>query len=89
MALGARRIHIARLVLASSLRAVGTGILVGGACELWAARYIEDLLYGTSGSNPRALAAIAALLLVVAPIASAVPVARATRTDPRATLSQS
>jgi len=88
MALGARRAHVVRLVLASSLRTVGGGILVGGAVALWAARYIEDLLYDTSGSNPWVLAAVATVLLGVALIASIVPTARATRTDPRVTLTE-
>jgi hypothetical protein len=88
IALGARRSDIARLVLMSSLRTVGAGVFIGGAVALWAARYIEDLLYGTSGSNPWVLTAVAVLLLGVALMASIVPTARATRTDPRVTLAE-
>jgi ABC-type antimicrobial peptide transport system permease subunit len=86
MALGARPGDVARLVLAGALRSVGYGIVLGGAIALWAARYIEDLLYGTGTFNVGVLIGVAVLLTAVALAASIVPTLRAAHTDPRVTL---
>jgi predicted permease len=88
MALGARRIDVACLVLGRSLRAVTGGVVVGTLAALWAARYIEALLYETSAANPPVFAAVIVVLIAVASTASIVPALRATRADPRVTLTQ-
>jgi ABC-type antimicrobial peptide transport system permease subunit len=89
MALGARRADVARLVIGRSLRAVAAGIALGGAASLWAARYIEDLLFETGARDPGVLVTVASLLAAVALIASALPAWRAARTDPKVSLAES
>jgi len=70
-------------------RVVGEGVivtLVGVACgcglALWLSRAIADLLFVIKPTDPLTYAAIAALLVVVAALASYVPARRAVQVDP-------
>jgi putative ABC transport system permease protein len=87
-ALGATRRDIVRLVMAANVRVVSAGLAAGGVMALAANRLLEGSLYGVSGTDPASFGAAAAILLVVAAIAQAVPVARATRVDPLVALRQ-
>lgn len=86
LALGAGPRDIVRLVVGQALRLVGIGIVLGSAVALMTARYIEDLLYGTSAHDPLVFGGVAALLAAVAVAAAIVPSSRAARTDPTVTL---
>jgi ABC-type lipoprotein release transport system permease subunit len=47
---------------------------------------MRSLLYGVAPSDPRSLAAAAVFVALVAAVAIAIPVARATRVEPAAAL---
>jgi predicted permease len=82
VALGAPRRSIAGLVLREGLGLVGTGILVGLAAAAATTRAASSLLYEISPTDPVTYLAIAVLLVIVAIVASLVPVQRALRVDP-------
>jgi putative ABC transport system permease protein len=86
MAVGASPVRVVRMVLGSSLRVVLFGICAGAAGALAGGRLLAAQLYGVSARDPLTFVAIAALLAVVALVASAVPALRAARIDPMAAL---
>ena len=86
LALGARRSHVAWLVVGSSLRytLVGTA---GGVSVAWAlARWIKALLYGVADHDLVSFAIPPVVLATVAVLASLVPMWRAVRIDPAQSL---
>jgi len=62
------------------------GVGLGLALALLAARWIQPLLFEQSAKDPATYGMVAALLVAVALVASAVPAARATRADPNSAL---
>jgi putative ABC transport system permease protein len=82
IALGATPRQLLALVLRGGLTVVGTGILIGFAGGLAATRVVSKLLFGISPVDPATYAAVSALLLAVACVASYVPAQRATKVDP-------
>jgi predicted permease len=81
MALGARRVDVARLVMRELLVVLG-GVVVGLAAALAATRWMESLLYELSTTDPTTYGAATAVLLAVAVLAAYVPARRATGVDP-------
>jgi putative ABC transport system permease protein len=59
------------------------GLAVGTVLAFPAAQALRGLLYGVSARDPRVFAAVAALLALVALLATFIPAWRATRVDPR------
>ena len=86
IALGARSGNLIRLVVSQGLRFALTGIAVGTALALLSAKWVQPLLFQQSAKDPVVLALVAALLLAVALLASAIPARKATRADPNAAL---
>ena len=86
IALGARSGNLIRLVVSQGLRFALTGVVLGIALALFAAKWVQPLLFQQSAKDPVVLALVAALLLVVALLASSIPARRATRADPNAAL---
>lgn len=86
IALGARAEHVVRLVVAQGVRVAAAGVLIGLLVSLAVARWIEPLLFRQPARDPLTYSIVAALLLLVALVASAVPALRATRADPNAAL---
>ena len=82
MALGAEPRHVMRLVAGQGLAMIGVGLAIGVAAALALTRLVASLLYGISPSDPLTFAAIAAILLTAAAVATFVPARRATRADP-------
>jgi len=82
IALGARSSHIVSLVLKGSVAMAVGGLAIGMIVALLAGRFIEPLLFETSARDPLVLGGVAATLLAVAVLASAVPALRAKRVDP-------
>jgi ABC-type antimicrobial peptide transport system permease subunit len=82
MALGARAAEIGKLVIGSGLRIAGAGIALGIVVALALSRLIESLLYDTKARDPLVLGGVAAVLLLVAIVAAALPAWRAARLDP-------
>jgi predicted permease len=86
MALGARRGHVAGMVLRETLALTGAGIALGIPLALWGARYAASLLYGVGPADPIAIGVTVAALLGVALLAAYVPARRAMRVDPMTAL---
>ena len=82
MALGATRVDIARLVIGHGAGFALAGGLIGSAIALWAARWVEPLLFDQQARDPRIFAAAAALLVLVAVVAAARPALQAVRLNP-------
>lgn len=82
VALGAEPMAVARLVLADSGRLVLVGSALGLVGALAATRVLASFLYQTRPADPAALGGAVLLLVVVALIATLVPVRRALQIDP-------
>jgi putative ABC transport system permease protein len=82
MALGAERGQILRLVIAHGLKLALTGMVLGILCGLALARFMRNLLFGTSATDPLTLAMVGGVLMLVAVAACWIPARRATRVDP-------
>ena len=86
VALGSSRGGIAALVLRQGATWMVAGMLGGAAGIVVVARLVRDLLYGVRPFDPIVLGVSALVLLACAAVALLVPVRRATRVDPIATL---
>ena len=82
VALGAEPMAVARLVLADSGRLVLAGAALGLVVAVAATRALASFLYQVRPTDPAALGGAILLLVVVALIATLVPVRRALRIDP-------
>jgi len=82
MALGADGGCVRRTVLAGSGRLVAGGVAMGLLAAWATGGLLRGLLYGVAPHDPALLAAVAALLVAVAMIASFVPANRAAHVDP-------
>jgi putative ABC transport system permease protein len=85
-ALGASRAAIVALVARQGLVLAGAGVVAGLFAALAASRALATLLFGVTQLDPTTYAASAALLVVVAALACAVPAWRAVRIDPAVAL---
>ena len=86
IALGARAVDVARLVVGEAVRVGGVGIAIGVVIALWATKWVKPLLYDVSPTEPGIYVTVAVVLLSVAVLASWVPARRATRVDPNVAL---
>lgn len=86
MALGATPANVAGLVLTRTSLLVGTGIAVGVVACWWISRSIASLLYGVEPRDVATMASAAGILAIVGLLAAWMPVRRASRIDPAATL---
>ncbi len=82
MALGARPPLIVRLMLASSLRALLIGLIVGLAGAAGTSTLLARALPGVKPLDPAAYVGVVLLFSVAVTMASAVPARHATRVDP-------
>jgi predicted permease len=86
IALGARPGDIVRWTLRTGLAPALVGLVGGGAAALALSRLLGAQLYDVSPADPVVFGAVAAVLLVVALLASSVPARRAARVDPAVAL---
>ena len=86
MTLGALPGQVAWSILRQTLGLVAIGLAAGVTGSIFLARMAEKLLYGVTPTDAAALAGSAALLAVVAGVASYLPARRAGRIDPAAAL---
>jgi len=82
MAIGAEPRDVLSMVLRRGLTLVAIGVVTGLAFALALTRVLQSLLFGVTAHDPLVFAANAALLLVVAGLACALPAWRATRVNP-------
>jgi putative ABC transport system permease protein len=82
IALGADSFSIVRLVFRRVGVLIAAGLAVGLAGSLWAARFVESLLFELQPRDPVTFAGAAAVLAAVGAIAAWLPARRAARIDP-------
>jgi len=82
LAMGARRVDVAGLVLRESLVVAGVGVGAGALVALGLTRLLQSQLYGVSAADPVTFVAVPLALLGVAGLAAYLPARRATRIDP-------
>jgi predicted permease len=81
-ALGAQVRDIVGLVVGQSMAIAGAGVVVGLVASFWLTRALQRFLYGITPHDAASFAAVAALLTIVAAVASIVPARRAAKVDP-------
>ena len=86
LAIGASPRDVARMVLGRGVLLTGLGVALGAGMSLLLGGAVAVLLYEVQPGDPRSFVVGAALLLVVAIVASYIPARRATRVDPVAAL---
>ena len=86
MALGASRDRVLRMVVGQGMALALAGAAAGLAGAFLATRGLHSLLYEVSASDPATFAAVAAVLLAVAALASYLPARRAALTKPQLAL---
>lgn len=82
MALGAGRSAVVGLILTRGLWLTAGGIVGGLVAALAVSRWLRSLMFGVSPTDLGTFSVAAALVLLVALVASYVPALRATRVDP-------
>jgi len=86
LALGATPGDISRLVVRQGMTLAITGVALGLAGAFALTRLIRSLLFGVQASDPLTFVAVAALLAVIALVASYIPARRAAQIDPMVSL---
>ena len=84
--MGAEPGRIGVLVLGRGLIPVGVGVVVGLMGAFAGARVLRGLLFGIQPTDAGNFAVVTVLVVGIALLACAVPVARAIRSDPTAVL---
>jgi len=82
ISLGATGADVIRLLMATGLRLVVIGIVIGLAVTVLSSRLVGGLLFEVSPLDPVTFAAVVAVLVGVTAGATLVPARRASRTDP-------
>jgi predicted permease len=80
-AIGAQASQLRGLIVGEGVRLAAIGIGIGLLLALGVGRLMSSLLFGISGFDPVSFAAVAALFVGVAAVASLLPARRAARTD--------
>ena len=82
MALGAQQNQVMRMVLRQGMKLTILGLIIGVALSLVFSRILAGLLFGVKLAYPTPFIAVAALLLLIAVLASYIPAKRAMQVDP-------
>jgi ABC-type antimicrobial peptide transport system permease subunit len=86
IALGAQSADVLRLVVGQGVAFGAAGLAIGVTLALFAAPFVQPLLFRLSARDPLTYATVGAVMLLVSLVASAVPAVRATQADPNAGL---
>jgi predicted permease len=86
VALGAQPSDIAQLVVGQGIRLALAGVTLGTLLALFAARWVQPLLFAQSAKDVTVFGVVGLTLIVVALVASAIPARRAVRVDPNTVL---
>jgi predicted permease len=81
-AIGATRGQIVGLIIKQGLWKSGLGVVLGLAGAFLLSRYMTSLLFGVEPTDPIVYAAVSAVLIAVALLASYLPARRAAKIDP-------
>jgi predicted permease len=82
MALGASRASVVRLLVSEAARPALVGVVIGLVAGVLVTRVLASLLFDTSPTDPTTFGLVAALLAIVAALASYLPARRAASVDP-------
>jgi putative ABC transport system permease protein len=82
MALGAARGDVFRLVIAQGLKLTAAGVAIGLAIAFGVTRLLASLLFGVKAADPVTFAVVAAVLTLVAFVATYIPAHRAAKIEP-------
>ena len=82
MALGAQKFHLMKLVLRHGILLSFAGVALGIGGAFAVTRFMTKMLYHVKPGDPGTFAFVAALLILVALVACAIPAFRAVRVDP-------
>jgi predicted permease len=82
MALGAEPGSIQRLVLRRVVVLLGAGVAAGLALSLWAAEFVQSMLFQLDAQDPITMVGAAVVLVLVATMAAWIPARRAAGLDP-------
>jgi len=86
IALGATRRRVQWMVLRDTLGISAVGVAIGLPGALLGSRFLADLLYGLTPSDPVTIGTVAVMMLVVAALAGVLPARRAASVDPNVAL---
>src|SRR5207253_8614054 len=86
MALGARAGDVVALIMKEGLRVAIGGVVAGVIIALLLSGRIAPLLFETQPHDPAVFLSVAAVLIVVASLATLLPARRATRVEPSSAL---
>jgi predicted permease len=82
MAVGAQRGDVMKLIIGEGCKMATVGVVIGLIAALLLVRVLNSLLFGVSATDPFIFAANAALLVIVALVACAIPARRAAKVEP-------
>jgi predicted permease len=82
MALGSSRGDVMKLLLGHGLKLAGMGVAIGLGLAYGLTRFLASMLFNVKANDPWTLGGVAAILAVVALIATFVPARRAAATNP-------
>jgi predicted permease len=82
LALGAQGGDVLQMVLRQGTKLALVGVVIGIAVAFALTRLMANLLFGVTAHDPLTFVAVAALLILVALLASYIPARRATHVDP-------
>ncbi len=86
IALGARVSDVVGLVVSQGMRLGVAGVLIGGGIAWVGGRWVKPMLYDESPRDPLVFGLVAAILFVVALLATFLPARRAAAVDPSSAL---
>ena len=81
-ALGAARGDLVRMVTARAARIVAAGLAIGGAVALLGGRFLDDVLFGVTATDPLVYGWVFGTLAFAAALAATLPAVRATSISP-------
>ena len=82
LALGAQASQLSRMFVSSAMALAGIGVVIGGGGAVALTRLMRSLLFETSAVDPVTFAAVPAVLMAAALLASYLPARRASNVDP-------
>jgi putative ABC transport system permease protein len=82
MALGARQVHVLRMVFGQSLLMLLIGTVIGLVGAFALTRLMSTLLFGVTATDPLTYVSVVGLLTLVALLACYIPARRAAKVDP-------